>query len=149
MHKLMEYICQELEEIEHKADKDGKLSMQEVQYADTLAHMKKNLLSAEEMWDNSEYSMEGGSYARGGDTRGRMGSYARGGSYEGGSMARGGRSNRSGGRRGGANQYGSYAMEYSEGNEDMVYELRQLMEQAPNEQARKEFQRFIQKMENM
>lgn len=152
MHKLMEYICDELEEIERKADKEGKLSMQEIEYADKLAHMKKNLLKAEEMWDDSEYSMEGGSYERGG------GSYARGG----GSYARGGRGggNRGGGGRGGrtgANQYGSYAMEgsyergrnYSGDSEMMVNELRELMQQAPDERTRSEFNKFIQKIENM
>ena len=49
MHKLMEYVCDELEELERKAEKGGKLSMAEIQYADTLAHMKKNLLKADEM----------------------------------------------------------------------------------------------------
>lgn len=73
MHKLIEYICDELEEIERKAGKGGKLSMQELQYVDTLAHAKKNLLKSEEMAQES-YSMRG--YSR------RM-SGAEGGSYEG------------------------------------------------------------------
>ena len=30
MHKLIEYICDELEELERKADKEGKLSMAEI-----------------------------------------------------------------------------------------------------------------------
>jgi hypothetical protein len=50
MHKLIDYICDELEELERKADK-GKLSMAEVQYGDMLAHFKKNLLKSEEMSD--------------------------------------------------------------------------------------------------
>jgi hypothetical protein len=75
MHKLIEYICDELEEIERKAGKGGKLSMQELQYVDTLAHAKKNLMKCEEMEDGSEsYSMRG--YSR------RM-SYDDGGSYDG------------------------------------------------------------------
>ena len=49
MHKLIEYICDELEELNRKAGKDGKLSMAEIQYMDTLAHAKKNLLKGEEM----------------------------------------------------------------------------------------------------
>lgn len=40
MHKLINYICDELESIEKKAEK-GDLSMSELQYADTLAHLKK------------------------------------------------------------------------------------------------------------
>ena len=55
MHKLIDYICDELEELENKLDKDGGLSMSEVQYMDLLAHTKKNLLK-------DEYS--GRSYAR-------------------------------------------------------------------------------------
>lgn len=134
MHKLIEYICDELDEIERKADKEQKLSMAEIQYADTLAHMKKNLLKSEEMMDeDGEYSMNNGSYARDrSNTRGR--SYAR------------------GGRRGGANQYGSYAMEggYSRGStEGMIEEIRDLMHDAPNEQVRQEFQRFLSKLEHM
>lgn len=60
MHKLIEYCCDELEEIERKAAKGQKLSMQELQYADTLAHMKKNLMKADEMsgegYSNRGYS---------------------------------------------------------------------------------------------
>ena len=77
MHKLVEYICEELDELERKADKDGKLSMAEVQYMDTLLHAKKNLLKSEEMYEESEYSNDGGSYARG-RRRDAMGRYSSG-----------------------------------------------------------------------
>jgi len=70
MHKLIDYICDEMEELERKAEK-GKLSMAEVQYADMLAHLKKNILTSDAMMEEDEYSNEGGnSYARG-DGRGR------------------------------------------------------------------------------
>lgn len=59
MHKLINYICEELEDIERKADKGGRLSAQDLQYADTLAHLKKNLLKAEEMSGGDDYSMRG------------------------------------------------------------------------------------------
>ena len=85
MHKLIEYICGELEDLERKSEKE-RLSMAEIQYGDTLAHFKKNLLKGEEMMDESEYSMAGGSYGS---------SYARG--------DRGGQS-----RRGGQSMRGSY-----------------------------------------
>lgn len=148
MHKLIEYICDELEELERKAGKDGKLSMAEVQYMDTLAHAKKNLLKSEEMSEEMEYSeaMDGtsyegsyrGSYARGdqGGNRGRnnRGSYARG-----------------RGRNARRDAMGRYSSEggYSRAGEDMVMELRELMEDAPDERTRQEFQRFITKMEQM
>ena len=161
MHKLIEYICEELEELERKADKEGKLSMAEVQYADMLAHLKKNLLKSEEMMgEEEEYSMaggrsyEGGSYARGGNRGGggqsRRGGYSmRGGNsyrYEGeGSYARGR------GRNARRDSMGRYSSEggYSMAGEDMIEELRDLMQDAPDEQTRMEFQRFISKIEKM
>jgi hypothetical protein len=90
MHKLYEYVCDELKGLEKKAEK-GSLSMQEIQYADTLAHLKKNLMKADEMMEDEygEYSMayypmtsyaeDGGrtgraSYARRRDTHGRYSS---------------------------------------------------------------------------
>lgn len=125
MHKLMEYICTELEEIERKADKDGKLSMSEIDYADKLAHLKKNLLKSEDMWENSEYSTVGKLY----DDR----SYARR------SYARG--------RRRGANQYGSYAMgdNYSRA-EDFRMELEDLIEDAPNDHVKKKMRELVREM---
>ena len=146
MHKLMDYICEELEQLEKKADKDGKLSMSEVEYADKLLHMKKNLLKAEELYEDSEYSMaDGMSYARGGrggSRRGgnQYGSYAsegRGGSYRqgGGSYASGGGSNA---REG-----------YSRATEDITERLHDLMSDAPDERTRQEIQKMIRKMETM
>ena len=137
MHKIMEFICDELEELERKAEKDGKLSMAEIQYVDTLAHTKKNLLKADEMWEESEYSMNGGPY------EGRGNSYARGGgrsrnSYEG-SYARGR------GRNANRDSMGRY----SRAGENMIDELNDLMHEAPDEQTRMEFQRFISKIEKM
>lgn len=159
MHKLIEYICEELEELERKADKEGKLSMAEVQYADMLAHLKKNLLKSEEMMgEEEEYSMagersyEGGSYARGRSRGGqsRRGGYSmRGGNsyrYEGeGSYARGR------GRNARRDSMGRYSSEdgYSMAGEDMIEELRDLMQNAPDDQTRMEFQRFIKKIEQM
>ena len=93
MHKLIDYLCEELDGLEQKA-MNGKLSMSEIQYGDTLAHFKKNLIAGEQMTGGMDNSYRGGPYNMGG-------SY----NMDGGSYARGGR----GGRRGGANQYGSYA----------------------------------------
>lgn len=148
MHKLIEYICDELEELERKAGKDGKLSMAEVQYMDTLAHTKKNLLKADELWEESDYSeaMDGMSYEGG-----YRGSYARGnqggnrGGNNRGSYARGR------GRNARRDAMGRYSSEggYSRAGEDMVMELRELMEDAPDDRTRQEFQRFITKIEQM
>ena len=142
MHKLMEFICDELEELERKAEKDGKLSMAEIQYVDTLAHAKKNLLKADEMWEESEYSMDGErSYARGRRSMRGGNSYR----YEGeGSYARGR------GRNAKRDSMGRYSREgYSMAGDEMIDELRDLMQDAPDEQTRMEFQRFISKIEKM
>ena len=78
MHKLIEYICDELEDMERKVEKGEKLTMAEVEYADTLAHMKKNLLKSDEMMDEGgEYSSARESYRRG-QRRDAMGRYSRG-----------------------------------------------------------------------
>lgn len=78
MHKLLEYVCDEMKELEEKVGRDHNLSMSEVQYLDTLAHTKKNLLKAEEMEEDSEYSSapymedrDNRSYARRRDSMGR------------------------------------------------------------------------------
>ena len=55
MHKLCNYIDEELEEIERKVERGGKLSGSELEYADTLAHLKKSILTNEAM-EESGYS---------------------------------------------------------------------------------------------
>ena len=162
MDKLIDYICEELEELERKADKGGKLSMSEIQYGDMLAHFKKNLLTAEAMGgEEGEYNnASGNSYARGGgrgrgrnarrDSMGRYsseggqggqggGSYRQGGgsyegSYRGGSYARGG--------RGGS--YEGYSRE--DAKEDMLMQLRE-MEQDADEESKRMIKRWIKQVE--
>jgi len=149
MHKLIEYICKELDELERKIDKEGKLSMTETEYGDMLAHFKKNLLSSEKMMDDEgEYSMDGGPY-RSGNSYARGGRLMRGGNGNNyrytseGSYARGrGRNTR-------RDSMGRYASEGSYDSGDMIEELRELMEDSDNEQMRSEFQRFIKKIESM
>lgn len=160
MHKLMEYICEELEELERKAEKDGKLSMAEIEYIDKLTHIKKNLLKAEEMWEDSEYSnaqggnMGGGnnrySYARGGgrgrgsnarrDSRGRYSS--EGGSYEGntgGGSYAGYRNNRN------SYGYGGYSRE--DAKEDMMMQLQDLEQSAPDEESKQMIRKWMKQVE--
>ncbi len=127
MHKLIDFICDEIDEIERKADK-GKLSMAEIQYLDTLAHTKKNLLKAEEMSGGEGYS---------GRYYGNR-SYADGRTYvDGHSYAR---------RR---DSMGRYSRGYSMATEDMSKELRELMKDAPDDRTRMEFQKFIDRIESM
>lgn len=127
MHKLLDYVCEELEELEHKVDKEGKLSATEMQYMDMLAHTKKNLLKSEEMYEDSEYSSAMRPYMRDGRSYARDGrSYAR--------------------RR---DSMGRYSREGYSMNDDMVERLRDLMRDAPDERTRSEIQRLVTKMEQM
>lgn len=138
LYELKDKLCDELEEYGSKEMTAGSLEV-----IDKLANTIKNLGKIIKMYEESE---DGYSNDMGG-----MGMpYGR--SY-GGSYARGGRGgNRGGGGRGGrtgANQYGSYARGGYSRNEGMISELRELMMEAPDERSRKEFERFISKMEQM
>ena len=79
MHKLMEYINDELKSLERKAE-NGKLSMAEIQYGDTLAHFEKSLLTSEAMKDSDysrDYARDGYAYDRRRDSMGRYMPYSR------------------------------------------------------------------------
>ena len=54
MHKLYDYACDELKELEKKAEKG--LSAAELEYADKLTELKKNILKIEMLEGDSEYS---------------------------------------------------------------------------------------------
>lgn len=91
MHKLLDIICDELDDLERKAS-ESKLTVQDIEYGDMLAHFKKNLLTADAMMDAEEYGYnsydDGMSMARGRGRNARrdsMGRYSRrsGGSYRG------------------------------------------------------------------
>lgn len=157
MHKLIEYVCDELKALEKKASTSGTLSVAEVEYADTLAHLKKNLLKGEElMGEGGEMSgsmrngsYEGsyrGSYANRGSYDGGSydGSYE-GGSYEGGSYARGR------GRNAKRDSMGRYSSErgYSRAGGELADKLREMMDDAPDEGTRREIERLAGKMESM
>lgn len=121
MHKLIDYVCQELEELEQKASKNGKLSMTELQQADTLAHLKKNLLKAEEM---SGYSNRDGysreyNYSMNRDYVRPDGSYSKDYSMKRDSMGRYSRS------------------------DDIRHELHELMDKAGDERTRSEIKRLM------
>lgn len=138
MHKLYDAICEELKALEKKADNG--LSMSDIQLMDTLLHAKKNLLKTEEMEEESEYSgamRDGMMYRdgmRGGSYRGRYeGSYARG-----------------RGRNAKRDSMGRYSSEgYSRAADDVVERMRDLMQDAPDEQTRQEIQRLVSRMESM
>ena len=159
MHKLINYVCDELEKIEQQAG-NGKLSIAEIEYADKLAHLKKNLLRADELME-AGYSGDirrwpssyrgGRSYEDGGSSYGRE-SYGRerdGSSYE--SRGRGSNAQRdSRGRYSSGRGYSRYVRDdYSMDTDEVVQDLRELMEGAPDQRMRQELQRIITKVEQM
>ena len=159
MHKLIEYVCDELEKIEQQVSDNKKLSLAEVEYADKLAHLKKNLLRSEEIMDKGysgemrrspssfrdgrSYAMDGSSYGRDGSSYGRDGS-----SYERGRGSNAQRDSR--GRYSTGRSYSRYVRDdYSMAADEIVMELRDLMAQAPDERMRQQIQRIVTKAETM
>lgn len=137
MHKLYELKEKLMSELEDYAD-NGKFSKDDVEAikytASAIDHICSIIESADEEYSGNMY---GGSMNDGMGGR----SYARGGS-------RGG--NRRGGRRGGANQYGSYASGgYSRASENLAMELKELMNEAPDENVRQEMHALVQRLERM
>ena len=119
LYELKEKLCDELKEYGRKDMSAGTLEV-----VDKLTHTIKNLEKIIENYESENYS---GYY--GGNVRGNMDG-ARNYTYR-----------RSYGR---GNSYRGYSRD-----EHMVSELRELMEEAPDERTRKEFERFIGKIESM
>ena len=144
--KLKEMLCKELEEYGSK----GELTSGTLEVVDKLAHAVKNLDKIIESYEDEEYSQRGGSYMGGGSYRySREGGYRsgqvggrsyRGNSYEGGSYARGRGQNA---KRDSMGRYSSAA------NEDMIMQLEDLMQDAPNEQIKQSLRQLVQQMEQM
>lgn len=145
LYKLKEMLLKELEEYGSK----GELSAGTLEIVDKLSHAVKNICKIIEEYEEAEYSGDGGSYegsyrgGRGGSSN--RGSYrgGRGGSYEGsyeGSYARG----RSNARR---DSMGRYSSERGYSRAGLADELRELMQDAPDERTRQEIQRLADKLE--
>lgn len=144
IYELKEKLCKELEGYGER----GELSASILETVDKLAHAIKNLDKIIEMYEMEEEgsyrdgsyrdgSYEGGSYRRSYDMGGN---YRR--SYDDGSYRRGR------GRNARRDSRGRYSSEgYSRAAEDMVMQLQEMMEEAPDQQTRQEIQRLIKKME--
>lgn len=140
MHKLQELkemLCDELEKYSSKDITSGTLEV-----VDKLSHAIKNLDKIIEKYEGESYGYGnyGGSYG-GSYDGGSYGGRSRGESYE--DRSRGGMSGA--GRR---NARRDSMGRYSRGGEDMASELRELMQDAP-ENMRGEFQKLISKIEYM
>lgn len=133
MHELMELkemLCEELEKYGNEELTAGSLEV-----VDKLSHAIKNIGKIIEMYEDEDYSNEyrGDSYRQG--------------SYRGESYRRG--NGRRSSRRGGSYAQRRDSMGRYSRDGSMVEELRDLMEDAPNEKTRKEFEKFISKIEMM
>lgn len=153
MHKLIDYVCTELEKIEDQVSASGKLSIAEVEYADKLAHLKKNLLKSDELMDQG-YSGDMRRFPRQGrgiafDGRGRSyDSEGRGTAYD--NRGRGSQANRDSRGRYASDYSARYIRDdYSMNKDEIVMDLRDLMDKAPDERMRKEIHRIIEKAEDM
>ena len=142
MHKIIDYVCGELEDLERKVSKGGKLSASELQYADTLAHLKKNLLKSEEM--------SSGEYGRGGYSAPH--SYRESGSYSAPNYIRpDGTYNRE--MMGDYGEYGrgrsrDYMGRYTSGaNEQTAHDIRMLMDKTQDEHVKHELSRLLDKID--
>jgi len=145
LHETCETLSRELGEANEKIKRaGGKLSAGDLEYIDKLTHAIKSVKTTIAMMEAEEGEGESGYMPRYGGYYGR--SYADGMNGDGRSYARGRSSYARGrdsmgrftSRRGG--------MSYDDG---MVEELRDLMDRAPDEPTRREFQKLITKLEQM
>lgn len=137
IYELREKLCKELESYGQR----GELTASILDTVDKLAHAVKNLdkiIEAYEMEEGESYGAYGDSYNRNYNRN-----YNRGGSYADESYRRGR------GRNARRDSRGRYASEggYSRASEDMVMQLREMMEDAPDQQTRQEIERLMKKME--
>lgn len=158
MDKLIKYVCDELDKIEQMAA-SGKLSFSDIEYADKLAHLKKNLLKADELMEGYSGenrgmdSFRGGMYSRRGNSYDERGSYegrgGRGSSFD--NRGRGSNAQRdSRGRYSSADNYSRYLRDdYSMDAGEIVEDLRELMNQAPDDRMRQEIKKIMNKAEEM
>lgn len=124
LEEMYETLSRELKKANDKID-GGDITAGDMSYIDEITHSLKSIKTIMAMMD-SEYSND--EYSR--DNYSRGNSYAR---------------RR---RRDSMGRYASDRRGYSR-DDNMISELRGLMEDAPDERTRQEFQRLISKMENM
>ena len=129
MHELIKYIDDTMQEYEDKVARGVDLSSKDVECLKDLAKTKTAILTNEAM-EKSDYDYSRDGYSREGNMRNGYSGRRR--NVRRDSMRR---NSRDGG--------------YSYAREDMVEDLRELMMDAPDEQTRQEFQRFISKVEKM
>lgn len=154
---LCNFVKKELTDLDHRITANGKLTIQEIQYADLLAHFKKSLLTADAMERSGESYNDG--YNRSyndGYSKGYNEGYSEGyreseNSYNAeSSSGYGARGRGKGARR---DSMGRYAEEprYNDSyqHDSMIEELHSLMEKAPNEQVKRKYSDFLNEIKGM
>lgn len=136
MDEIFDYICEEIEELEQKVQKDGKLSMAEIEYLDKLEHIKKDKLTSEAMM-NSGYSNDGDWDGNNGNMSGRGRSYNYG--YSGRRDSTGRYMSNRGGRR--------YSRD--EAKSEISRHLEKAMDAAGSEKEREVLQRAMDQLKSM
>ena len=135
LYKLKDMLCEELKEYGSKSE----MSAGSLEIVDKLSHAIKNLDKIIEKYEEEEEGYSGNyMYERGGN---RGGNYA---------YARGGRGRGSNARRDSMGRYssardGGYSR--NDGKDEMVMQLREMMQDAPNERTRTRIQELIQDFE--
>ena len=136
LHELCETIMQEVADANNKIrDAGGKLTSGDLEYLDKVTHTLKSIKGTIAMMEN-----EGNSYNDGSYDDGYSGRYSRR-SYDDGSYARGR------GRYANRDSMGRYSSRGYSRDDGMVDKLRELMDEAPNDQVRQDIHRLLQKME--
>ncbi len=120
---LCDYINDELEELDKKVSKGGKLSGQDLEFADKMMHLKKNMMKAEEM-EAGGYGYDNGYIY---SDRQYPGTYWRG--------------SRSSGRS--RDSMGRYR------DNDMMADLEDLMNRSPNDKVRRKYEDFMGEIRDM
>lgn len=140
MHKLCEYIDDELKTLEKKVGNGQQLSAAEVQYGDMLAHFKKSLLTNEAMEDSGYSNEYRGDMSHGGRMS-RRGGMSYGDDM---SFARG----RSGNvRRDSMGRFSNDGMSYDDAREDLMMQIKEYMKSAPDDE-KQEARRFMNMLKN-
>lgn len=143
LHEMCDTLSRELGEANKKVMQGGgKLSGSDLDYVDKLTHALKSIKTTIAMME----AEDGGSYNDG--SYGMYPHWNYGGFYadrnmngNGGSYARGRNARR--------DSMGRYSSRGYSMDDDMVAELRELMQDAPDERTKQEFKRFIEKIERM
>lgn len=131
MHKLIEYIDDTMMEYEDKVARGGDLSARDVECLKNLAKTKMAILTNEAM-ENESYG-----HSRDGD----MGD---------GRYSRTGRGRESNAKRDSMGRYSRRydGYSYADAKQDMIMELKELAQKAPDEKTKQEIEHFANEMES-